>query len=98
MPVFQGQVMDASEFLVIILRSLHEAFYTGNHDIAPDDLYKGNWDCLDSECWVHRRFGMDRLDHIKCDARICRKESRHQKYSSLFLSLDASSLTKLQVG
>ncbi|KAH9740076.1 USP domain-containing protein [Citrus sinensis] len=92
----EGQVMDASEFLVIILRSLHEAFYTGNHDIVPDDLYKGNWDCLDSECWVHRRFGMDRLDHIKCDARICRKESRHQKYSSLFLSLDASSLTKLQ--
>lgn len=87
MPVFQGQVMDASEFLVIILRSLHEAFYTGNHDIVPDDLYKGNWDCLDSECWVHRRFGMDRLD-----------ASRHQKYSSLFLSLDASSLTKLQVG
>lgn len=46
MPVFQGQVMDASEFLVIILRSLNEAFYTGNHDIVPDDLYKGNWDLL----------------------------------------------------
>ncbi|KAK0584370.1 hypothetical protein LWI29_012122 [Acer saccharum] len=84
----------ASEVLQAIFRALHDSF---NYDHAELDCkYKSDSDnCSKNGCFAHKIFGMHHYKKIKCIK--CSVESRRKKYTSFFLTADASHLRMMKI-
>ncbi|KAK3227757.1 hypothetical protein Dsin_007619 [Dipteronia sinensis] len=84
----------ASEVLQAIFRALHDSF---TYDPAELDCkYKIDLDnCSKNGCFAHKIFGMHHYEKIKCIK--CSVESRPKKYTSSFLTADASHLRMMKI-
>ncbi|KAH9722753.1 ubiquitin carboxyl-terminal hydrolase-related protein [Citrus sinensis] len=90
----EGQVNDAYLFLLVIFKVLHVAFYAVNSDDKPEDMYKDRLHCVDSNCLVHRIFGMDIFESIECIN--CHMRSGYQKCTYLSFGISANNLRSLK--